>query len=87
MRSPYLPIVGPNGCPLFMMDGFFDGRTDGVFWMDRFLDGRFQKKFLTDCKTKFLTDCFVQVFGQFLNNFWQFWAILGQLLGKIELFP
>ena len=74
-----------------MMDGFFDGQTDCHFWADEFLDGRFQKKFLTDCKTNFLTDCFGKVLGKFLANFGNFlaffFAILGQNLGKIELFP
>ena len=42
-----------------------------------FLDRRFQKKIFTDCKTKFLTVFFGQVFGQCLGIFWQILAIFG----------
>ena len=72
-----------------MADRFFDGQIGLIFWTDGYLDGRFQKKFLTDCKTKFLTDCFsadfgrisgpiLAIFGNFGANFGSFGANFGQ---------
>ena len=76
-----------------MTDGFLtEGQTD-------FLDGRIfgqtvSKKVLSGLSNglskKFLTDCFGHFFVQFFGTFWQFWqflAIFGQFLGKIEIFP
>ena len=47
-----------------------------IFWTEIFLDGQFKKKFLTDSKRivkkkRFLTNCFGQIFEQFLGKFWQ----------------
>ena len=65
-------------------DGRIFGRTDQlIFWPNEFFRLTVSKKFPTDCQKKFLTDCFGQVFGQILGNFWQLLAIFGQFLGKI----